>query len=78
MVNLFQGQNITKALIKNKKLKWCRLMFAIYIKLSNNQFQRVSPPTFSDLIKESTTTENLFLYTIQNFFLCSLWRSINQ
>jgi len=35
-------------------------MFAIYIKLSNGQFERVSPKTFSDLSKESMTIENLF------------------
>jgi hypothetical protein len=75
MVNLYQDHIVNKELIKMKKLKWCRLMFAIYIKLPNDQFERVSPPAFSDLITESTTVENLFAYM---FFYCSLWGSISQ
>ncbi|CAF2898072.1 unnamed protein product [Rotaria sp. Silwood2] len=53
MVNLYQDNIITKTLIKNKKLKWCRLMFAIYVKLRTGRFECVSSPIFSDLIKET-------------------------
>jgi hypothetical protein len=53
MINLYQDGHIDKDLIKKKKLIWCRLMFAIYIKLSDGQFERVSPPIYSDLIEES-------------------------
>jgi hypothetical protein len=53
MANLYQDKTVTKDLIKNRKLKWCKIMFAIYIKLPSGQYTRVSPPTFSDLIKNS-------------------------
>jgi hypothetical protein len=68
MINLYQDKFVTKKLIKNKKLKWCRLMFAFYIKLSDGQFTPVSPPTFSDLIEESMSIENLFYENYLKFF----------
>ena len=68
MVNLYQDHNITKDLIKNKKLDYCRLEFAIYIKAVHDQFERASGRTYSDLIQESTpffcfaSTISYFLY----------------
>ncbi|CAF3355495.1 unnamed protein product [Rotaria socialis] len=59
MVNLYQGETINKDLIENKKLKWCRLMFAFYIKLSDGQFIPVSPATFSDLIEETNRAQSV-------------------
>ncbi|CAF1344403.1 unnamed protein product [Rotaria magnacalcarata] len=59
MVNLYQSETISKDIIENKKLKWSRLMFAFYIKLSDGQFTRVSPPTFSDLIKETNGAQSV-------------------
>jgi hypothetical protein len=38
-------------------------MFAIYIKLSDDQFERVSPPLFSDLMEESNII-NLLVFCI--------------
>jgi hypothetical protein len=53
MFNLKQDDDVTRGFVKKKKLNWSRLKFAIYIKLSNDQYERVSPPIFSDLIKNS-------------------------
>jgi hypothetical protein len=53
MFNLKQDEVITKDLIKENKLIWCRLMFAIYIKSSDGKFKRVSPVIYSDLIEDS-------------------------
>ncbi|CAF1344385.1 unnamed protein product [Rotaria magnacalcarata] len=59
MINLYQDKFVTKPLIKKNKLKWCRLKFAFYIKLPNGQFTPVSPPTFSDLIKETNGAQSV-------------------
>ncbi|CAF3378345.1 unnamed protein product [Rotaria socialis] len=59
MINLYQSKSVTKKLIKEKKLKWCRLMFAFYIKLSDGQFIPVSPATFSDLIEETNRAQSV-------------------
>lgn len=64
MINLYRDHRITKELIKEKKLKWCRLMFAIYIKLSNSHFERVSPPSYSDLIEGSKIQLKVYLLYI--------------
>ncbi len=53
MFNLKQDDDVTRGFVKREKLNWCRLMFAIYIKLSHETYERVSPRTFSDLIKHS-------------------------
>lgn len=58
MVNLYQDSRITKQLIQKEKLEWCRLMFAIY-KLSNGEYERVSPSTYSDLIQESMKNKKI-------------------
>jgi hypothetical protein len=63
MFNLKQDDDITKVLIEKNKLIWCRLMFAIYIKLSNGEFKQVSPPTYSDLIENSMTIQLVFIVT---------------
>lgn len=62
MIYLYQIDNITKILIADKKLEWCRFMFAIYIKLPNGKFDRVSPPTFSDLIQQGINID-LFYFS---------------
>ncbi|CAF1182883.1 unnamed protein product [Rotaria sordida] len=59
MINLYQDTNNNKNIIKEDKLIWCRLMFAIYIKLRIGQFKRVSLPTYSDLIEETHTSQSL-------------------
>ncbi|CAF4159083.1 unnamed protein product [Rotaria sordida] len=60
MINLYQDINNNKNIIKEDKLIWCRLMFAIYVKLlPNGQFERVSSPTYSDLIKETHRSHSL-------------------
>jgi hypothetical protein len=68
MFNLKQDDDIDKNLIKENKLVWCRLMFAIYIKLSNGHFERVSPTTYTDLIEDSriitVTNSKLFLFIL--------------
>jgi len=67
MYNLKQDEVITKNLIKENKLIWCRLMFAIYIKSSKGEFKRVSPSIYSDLIEHSMTIHlslNVILFLI--------------
>ncbi|CAF4586489.1 unnamed protein product, partial [Rotaria sp. Silwood2] len=63
MVNLYQITNNDKETIKEDKLIWCRLMFAIYIKLPNGQFERISLPTYSDLIEETHATQSFTFNT---------------
>ncbi|CAF4842062.1 unnamed protein product [Rotaria sp. Silwood1] len=70
MINLYQNNVITKTLIKNKKLKWCRLMFAIYVKLTNGQFECVSSPIFSDLIKETYGAQSVKIDSVFPSKLC--------
>jgi len=43
-------------------------MFAIYIKLSDDQFERVSPPLFSDLMEESNIINLLVFYILFETF----------
>ena len=61
MCNLKQDNDITKELIEEKKLNWCRLMFAIYIKSSDGGFRAVSPATYSELIEQSMTMEIVYV-----------------
>ncbi len=72
MFNLKQDDDIDKNLIKGNKLVWCRLMFAIYIKSSNGQFENVSPPIYTDLIEDSriitVTTSKIFLIYFSSQF----------
>jgi hypothetical protein len=67
MFNLKQDDDITKDLIKKNKLIWCRLIFAIYIRLFNGEFKRVSPPTYSGLIEQSMTIQIFFVLTNRKF-----------
>jgi hypothetical protein len=77
MFNLKQNEEITKDLILKDKLIWCRLMFAIYIKSSNGEYESVSPPVYSDLIEHSMTLRTSFTPTIPKaFFNHSSWTSI--
>jgi hypothetical protein len=69
MINLYQDVNIDKDRIKKDKLIWCRLRFAVYIKMSNGQFDCKSPPTYSDLIKESMIIQTSLLFFLQRFLL---------
>jgi hypothetical protein len=39
--------------IKKKKLKWSRLEYTLYYEKDKDEFIRVSPPTYSDLIQQS-------------------------
>lgn len=77
MFNLKQNEEITKDLILKDELIWCRLMFAIYMKLSNGEYECVSPPIYSDLIEHSMTLRTSFTPTIPKAFLNhSSWISI--
>jgi hypothetical protein len=77
MFNLKQDEDINKDLIAKDKLIWSRLMFAIYIKSSNGEYKRVSPPVYSDLIENSMKIQTSFTVTIPKvFFNYSSWISI--